>query len=258
MDKQSWSISNLKKSGMLMPVAGGLLLVGVLGSSLFFSSAEDERIKQFEAKIHSMKLSDILADPQLVDYATYSSRNLFVAHCASCHGEDGQGDKTAEGLFAPVLNDKDWLFEGKIDSIHFAIENGLQGSMPAYRKTLSVGQINALTKYVQVLSEGQPNREPVGKQLYMSKGCAGCHGEDGTGLPQIGAANLTDNISRFDSSFEGIKRTITYGINSGEVHDRVAVMPKFKDTGKLTSSEIKKLAIYVATLNATGDQRTNP
>lgn len=255
MDKKSWNISKLKKSGMFMPVVGGVLLLSVLGSSFLFRSPEDARIAQFESKIASMKLSDILADPQLVDYATYSSRQLFVAHCASCHGEDGQGDKTPEGLFAPVLNDNDWLFEGKIDSIHFAIENGLKGNMPAYRKTLSSSQINSLSKYVQALSEGQPDREPLGKQLFMSKGCAGCHGEKGAGLPQIGAPNLADNIWRFDSSFEGIKRTITYGINSGEVHDRVAVMPKFKDTGKLTSIEIKKLAIYVSTLNATSSQR---
>jgi cytochrome c oxidase cbb3-type subunit 3 len=61
----------------------------------------------------------------------------------------------------------------------------------------------------------------------------------------MGAPSLTDKIWRFDGSLEGIKRTITYGVNAGNPQGRVAVMPSFKEAGKLTDAEMKKLAVYV-------------
>jgi cytochrome c oxidase cbb3-type subunit 3 len=61
----------------------------------------------------------------------------------------------------------------------------------------------------------------------------------------MGSANLTDKIWRFDGSLEGVKRTIAYGVNSGDPKARIAVMPNFTEAGKLTKSEIKKLAVYV-------------
>jgi len=61
----------------------------------------------------------------------------------------------------------------------------------------------------------------------------------------MGSANLTDSVWRFDSSVEGIKQTIKYGVNSGDPQTRVAVMPAFQATGKLSDAEIKKLAVYV-------------
>jgi cytochrome c oxidase cbb3-type subunit 3 len=64
-------------------------------------------------------------------------------------------------------------------------------------------------------------------------------------MQAMGSANLTDKIWRFDGSVEGITRTIKYGVNSGDPQARVAVMPAFKDTGKLSDSDIKKLAVYV-------------
>ncbi|MFY9261820.1 MAG: c-type cytochrome [Gallionella sp.] len=254
--KKLWqNFCTSQKAGYMMPVAGGILLLSVLGFPLFFSSIEAQRTAQYEAKIRSLNLNEILADQALANYAKQTSQQLFFDHCAGCHGESGKGDKTAEGLFAPVLSDRDWLFEGKIETIHAAIADGLKGSMPAYRKTLSTRQIDQLARYVQALSEGQPEREMAGKVLFFTKGCAPCHGESGQGIPQIGAANLADNIWRFDGSFAGIKRTITYGINSGEEHDRVAVMPKFKDAGKLNNSEIKKLAIYVYLLSGASEEK---
>ncbi|TAN84405.1 MAG: cytochrome-c oxidase, cbb3-type subunit III, partial [Gallionella sp.] len=42
-----------------------------------------------------------------------------------------------------------------------------------------------------------------------------------------------------------IKYTIAYGVNSGDPQARVAVMPSFKEAGKLSDAEIKKLAVYV-------------
>lgn len=238
---------NPKKFGKILPIAGGILLLGALSLLLFFNSTEKQEAAQYEARIQSLSLKEILADRGLTHYANLTSQKLFINYCASCHGEGGKGDKTAEGLFAPVLNDKDWLFDGRVENIYGAIANGLHGFMPAYRKKLSASQIDDLAKYVQALSEGQPERETAGKKVYSNSGCAPCHGENGKGVPQVGGANLTDNIWRFDGSLAGIKRSIAYGVNSNVQHDRVSEMPEFKS--KLTSNEIKKLAVYVYQLN---------
>jgi len=81
--------------------------------------------------------------------------------------------------------------------------------------------------------------------LFAEKGCIACHGEDGKGMEAMGSANLVDKVWRFDSSVEGVKRTIAYGVNSGDPMGRVAVMPGFKEVGKLSDAEMKKLAVYV-------------
>jgi len=63
----------------------------------------------------------------------------------------------------------------------------------------------------------------------------------------MGSANLTDGIYRFTASDQlaSIKHTIKYGVNDPSNTDtRNAVMPVFGG-GKLSDTEIKKLAVYV-------------
>jgi cytochrome c oxidase cbb3-type subunit 3 len=96
-------------------------------------------------------------------------------------------------------------------------------------------------------SEGKGNAAEVaaGKKVFETSDCVACHGPDAKGMQAMGSANLTDKIWRFDGSLEGIKQTITYGVNSGEPMARVAIMPNFTAAGKLSPTEIKKLAVYV-------------
>lgn len=192
----------------------------------------------FEARLKGMTPAAILADSELTEYATRSGKVLFGDNCAACHGTDGVGTHDKEGLFAPILNDDDWLYGGKIDDIHASIEGGRQGMMMAHKDMLTAAEIDALTDAV---AKGQPNSTP----LFAGKGCTACHGEDGKGNQAMGSANLTDKIWRFDGSVEGIKRTITYGVNSGDPQGRGAAMPSFKEAGKLSDTEMKKLAVYV-------------
>ena len=82
---------------------------------------------------------------------------------------------------------------------------------------------------------------------YTEAGCIGCHGADAKGLPFMGSANLTDGIYRFTASdqLSSIKHTIKYGVNdAANPESRNAVMPAFGG-GKLSDTEIKKLAVYV-------------
>ncbi|GAB1231857.1 cytochrome-c oxidase, cbb3-type subunit III [Ferrigenium sp. UT4] len=201
-------------------------------------SIVDEVRGKYEAKLKDMTPAAILADSELTEYVTRSGKVLFGDNCAACHGTNGVGTHDKEGLFAPILNDDDWLYGGTIDTIHETIVGGRQGMMLAHKDMLSEAEIDTLANAV---AAGKPTSTP----LFAEKGCTGCHGDDGKGMQAMGSANLTDSVWRFDSSVEGIKKTIKYGVNSGDPQTRVAVMPSFKAAGKLSDAQIKKLAVYV-------------
>jgi cytochrome c oxidase cbb3-type subunit 3 len=206
---------------------------------------------KYESKLKNMTPAAILADNDLTEYVKRSGKVLFGDNCAACHGTNGVGTKDKEGLMAPILNDDDWLYGGKIDDVHTTISGGRQGMMTAHKDSLTAEQIDDVAKYVKALSsEGKVGADAdsavaAGKKVFAESDCVACHGADAKGLQAMGSANLTDKVWRFDSSIEAIKRTITYGVNSGDPKARVAIMPNFKEAGKLSESEIKKLAVYV-------------
>lgn len=220
--------------------------------------AEDQKVlddvrDKFEKKLDNMTPAAILADESLTKYALASGRVLFSDNCAACHGQNGvgteqKGDKFAkreQGYMAPILLDDDWLYGGEIGTIHETITGGRQGMMTAHKDSLSAQQIDDVAKYVKALSEGNGDSEAAGKKVFAESDCTGCHGGDAKGMTAMGSANLTDKVWRFDGSLEGIKQTITYGVNSGDKDARVAVMPNFTTAGKLSATEMKKLAVYV-------------
>lgn len=200
-------------------------------------SVVDEVRGKYEAKLKDMTPAAILADSELTEYVTRSGKVLFGDNCAACHGTNGVGTVDKQGLFAPILNDDDWLFGGKIDDIHTSITGGRQAVMVAHKDTLSAAEIDTLANAV---AAGKPTSTP----LFADKGCTACHGADGKGMAAMGSANLTDGVWRFDGSIEGIKYTIANGVNAGP-GSRVAVMPSFQAAGKLSDAEMKKLAVYV-------------
>ena len=105
----------------------------------------------------------ILADAELSEYVARSGKVLFSDNCAACHGQNGvgtvqKGAKFAmreQGLMAPILNDDDWLYGGKIDKIHETITGGRQGMMTAHKDMLSAQQIDDVANAVKAKSEGQ-------------------------------------------------------------------------------------------------------
>jgi cytochrome c oxidase cbb3-type subunit 3 len=201
-------------------------------------SLVDEVRGKYEAKLKDMTPAAILADNDLTEYVTRSGKVLFGDNCAACHGTNGVGAMTKDGLFAPVLRDDDWLYGGKIGDIYTSITGGRQGVMIAHKDVLSAAEIDTLANAV---AAGKPTSTP----LFAEKGCTACHGADGKGMQAMGSANLTDSVWRFDGSLEGIKHTIMYGVNSGDPQARVAVMPSFQVVDNPGDTEMKKLAVYV-------------
>ncbi|MCS6878406.1 MAG: cytochrome-c oxidase, cbb3-type subunit III [Geminicoccaceae bacterium] len=77
---------------------------------------------------------------------------LYAEHCASCHGENGEG-MTALG--APRLSDAIWLYGGKVEQIEAQIWRPRHGVMPPWQGRLSDETIKMLTVYVHGLGGGQ-------------------------------------------------------------------------------------------------------
>lgn len=201
--------------------------------------AIDSVREPYEKRIKEMDVAAVLADKELVNYVSRSAKVLFGDNCAACHGAGGQGNP---GF--PVLADDDWLYGGGIGKIEETITGGRQGMMTAHGATLSVQQIEDVSRHVLALSTG--GEYAPGKDVFMKSDCAVCHGADAKGNTDMGAANLTDGIWRFSGTLEGIKYTIIHGVNDpGDAGTRSAQMPGFSASGKLSATDIKKLAVYV-------------
>jgi cytochrome c oxidase cbb3-type subunit 3 len=203
------------------------------------TKAEIEAIRApYEEKIKNMTVAAILADKELVDYTRRSANVLFGDRCSACHGAGGSGNPGY-----PVLADDDWLFGGSVETIQQTIANGRQAMMPGFKTSLSEQELDDLAQQVLAMSKGGDH--PPGKELFVNKGCVGCHGMDGKGMQMMGAANLTDAIWRFmPATEESIKYTIANGVNMpGATETRKAIMPAF--AGQLSETDIKKLAVYV-------------
>ena len=189
---------------------------------------------QYEEQLPGESAAAILADQELSNYVTRSAKVLFGDNCAACHGSGGQGNP---GF--PVLADDDWLFGGSIDKIQESITMGRKGIMTAHAKQMTDAEA---TELANAIAKG----EPTSTGLFQAKACFACHGMDGKGMAALGSANLTDGIWRFgDGSVESIKYTILHGVNdASDPQTRIAEMPVFGG-GKLSETDIKKLAVYV-------------
>ncbi|MGQ3675850.1 cytochrome-c oxidase, cbb3-type subunit III [Xanthobacter sp. TB0139] len=83
---------------------------------------------------------------------TEQGKELFIANCASCHGDNGKG---SQELGAPNLTDDIWLFGSDKKVIEYGIYNGRGNTMPAWHDRLDPVTIKALTVYVHSLGGGQ-------------------------------------------------------------------------------------------------------
>lgn len=69
--------------------------------------------------------------------------------CAACHGGDGKG---IAAIGAPNLTDDIWLYGGSLNSVKYAITNGLNNQMPGFGELLGEGKAHVLAAYIWSLS----------------------------------------------------------------------------------------------------------
>ncbi len=77
---------------------------------------------------------------------------VFEDNCASCHGEDGTGDRE-QG--APNLTDAIWLFGDSVEDITYTVKYARNVEMPTWGDRLSDAQIKAVATYVHQLGGGE-------------------------------------------------------------------------------------------------------
>jgi cytochrome c oxidase cbb3-type subunit 3 len=77
-------------------------------------------------------------------------REVFVANCVACHGENAKGNLDLGG---PDLADASWINGGDRQSVYSIVYSGHQGYMPHWEERLSVVERKILVLYVLSLSE---------------------------------------------------------------------------------------------------------
>jgi cytochrome c oxidase cbb3-type subunit 3 len=152
-----------------------------------------------------------------------------------CHGSDAGG---VRGF--PNLRDANWQWGGTPEQIKVSIANGRVGVMPPHAH-LGEEKIDQATSYVMSLSgrEVDAAKAEAGKEVFMTSGCIGCHGLDGTGNQLLGAPNLTDKTWLYGASAGSIKQTLNQGRNG--------VMPAHSEL--LGEEKVHLLTAYVYSLS---------
>lgn len=195
-----------------------------------------------EARLVDADLAAIPADPELLSFATNAGAAVFRTNCSQCHGSGAAGVQAAG---YPNLLDDDWLWGGDMEAIHYTVSHGIRNTenpdaryseMPAYADMFSEEEIAQVTHYVLTLSGQEADATPAaaGEPLFLDN-CAACHGDDGKGLRDLGAPNLTDAIWLYGGSADAIAAQITAPRNG--------VMPHWNE--RLSEADIRAVATYV-------------
>jgi cytochrome c oxidase cbb3-type subunit 3 len=109
----------------------------------------DEEIAQVVAYV--MSLSPVSKGDADMTLAA-DGETVFADNCASCHMEDGTGDR-AQG--APNLTDAIWLYGSDQADIETSVRNGPFGVMPAWGLRLDEAEVKAVAAYVHQLGGGE-------------------------------------------------------------------------------------------------------
>jgi mono/diheme cytochrome c family protein len=107
---------------------------------------------------------------------------IYIEHCASCHGSQGNGAGANAGNSSSpsALSQSDTLHNAVPQEWFDAITNGMPNtSMPGFSTKLDDRSTWDVISYLLSL-ENSPDQMAVGLDIYMSI-CSQCHGENGRG-----------------------------------------------------------------------------
>ncbi|MEL7150055.1 MAG: cytochrome-c oxidase, cbb3-type subunit III [Pseudomonadota bacterium] len=217
---------------------------GVLGYSSRAEVAQD--IEDHEAKNAALVEELVAADIAAVDagsdlhrYAVARGGSVFRAQCSQCHGSGAAG---AVGY--PNLLDNAWLWGGSVEEIAYTVQHGIRNEtdpdarwseMPAFGELLTRDEIALVVAHVQALPTGGAGGDA--ETLFLDN-CSACHGEQGEGIPELGAPNLADAIWLYGGDEATLTETITYS--------RFGVMPAWGQ--RLAEADVRAVSLYVHAL----------
>jgi len=195
-------------------------------------------------RIATLPADDILDDPELMVRVTSTANQLFGDNCAGCHGRNAAG-----GPGFPSLVDAAWLWGGDADTIMETLRVGINSThpdtrwaqMPAFGRDglLPREDIRTVVDYTQSLSGTEAPSAVIaaGAEIFTNN-CASCHGENGAGILDLGAPNLTDDFWIYGGDDASMFDTIWHG--------RQGWMPAWED--RMTETERKILTVHIQQL----------
>ncbi len=199
---------------------------------------------------------------------------LFVRHCATCHGVTGEGTgpnacvvethpaRLITGVFALRSTEHEALPTD--EDIFRTITRGIHGTsmppwfaLPEHDRWALVAHVKSLSKQFSedsappsldfgVAPEVTPARIAKGKALFTSRGCASCHGDTGHG-DGVAAASLAIKPRDFTSgrfhrgsTVADLHQTLVTGLDGTPMASFAKVLP---------ADEMWDTSIYVSSLS---------
>jgi mono/diheme cytochrome c family protein len=212
-------------------------------------------------------------------------RQIFMEHCAMCHGDNGTGDgdfsvrvRMSAGRNPANLTDRGNLQRLGRAGVRRVIaqggaHTGRSNFMPAWGEELTSGEIDDVANFVWRLPEATPGVGSLakrdfaqtstgaadeGKRLFLHH-CAACHGQTGHGDGRLAAnlkakhnvqpRNLTDSLYVSHKTDKDLFMTIRLG---GGHMGKSPYMPVW--AGYLTPEQTKSLVSYIRVLSRTAPQ----
>ena len=127
-----------------------LMLENLQNGATVAEPARAEYLKLMEGECR--RLSALIEN--VLDFARIEAgREVFVATCAACHGENAEGNRE---VGAPNLTDPYWVYGGSMDTIIASVHGGRMGHMPTWDERLTAGEIRTLAVYVHDMGTQQP------------------------------------------------------------------------------------------------------
>ena len=133
----------LRPQGFIWQVLG-LLAVALVG----LATAQDNAPPIINAEAAKLK-NPLASDAATID----AGREVYLTHCASCHGKKGKGDggQALGGGTPSDLTDASWDYGSTDGEIYWVIREGIESNadMLAYKKTLSEKEMWQIVVFIR-------------------------------------------------------------------------------------------------------------
>ena len=84
-------------------------------------AAVDASREDLANQLVNTELSEIAADPNLLQFAVAGGNSAYKVYCSQCHGSGAAG-----GDIYPNLVDDDWIWGGTVEEIHLTLLHGIR------------------------------------------------------------------------------------------------------------------------------------
>jgi mono/diheme cytochrome c family protein len=192
--------------------------------------------------------------------AVEAGQTIYGNHCASCHGEQG------EGIIGPALNSKQLLSTASDDLLFSLVRTGVPGTaMPAWSQSfggpLTDEEIREAVAFVRSwepeatdIGSEAPEPDPArGAEIFESI-CFACHGIEGDGTEIAPALNDAVRLATFDDDW--YRETIAVGrpsrgmptwgtvLSPAQIDDLIALIGLWREGGSISVEEPEGEELY--------------